>query len=73
MLGRKNSTREELDRATATSLMDGGGVLQSSTVIKPVPETSVLKLAVGDRIRLSAAQFAQLSRAFLAELEARFV
>jgi hypothetical protein len=48
-------------------------VLQGSTVIELVPERSVLKLAVGDRIRLSAEQFARLSGAFLAEPEARLL
>ncbi|HYU07606.1 MAG TPA: hypothetical protein VEM77_10585 [Thermoplasmata archaeon] len=36
------------------------------------PEKSVLKLKVGDEIRLSEADFARLSTAFFAELEKRF-
>jgi hypothetical protein len=42
-------------------------------VIKYVPDQTVVKLAVGDRVALSAAQFTQLSKAFLAEIKAKFV
>jgi hypothetical protein len=38
-----------------------------------VPAETVLKLEIGDRIELSAEQFESLSKAFLAEIEARFV
>ena len=55
------------------SLINNGGELRTGTVIKYVPEESVLKLAPGDEIRLSAAQFQRLSKAFLEELERRFV
>ncbi len=40
--------------------------------IKFPPEKSVLKLKVGDEVRLSEADFARLSKAFFAELEKRF-
>ncbi len=36
------------------------------------PEKSVLKLEVGDEVRLTEADFARLSKAFFAELEKRF-
>jgi len=36
------------------------------------PEKSVLKLKVGDEVRLSEADFARLSTAFFAELKKRF-
>jgi hypothetical protein len=55
------------------SLMNNGGVLRGNNVIKLVPEQSVLKLNIGDRIRLSAAQFERLSKAFLAEIRSKFV
>jgi hypothetical protein len=55
------------------SLLTNGGVLQGSNVIKLVPEQSVLKLEVGDRIALSAADFDRLSNAFFSELESRFL
>jgi hypothetical protein len=55
------------------SLMNNDGVLRGNNVIKLVPDQSVVKLEIGDPIRLSAAQFERLSTAFLAEIEARFV
>jgi hypothetical protein len=55
------------------SLMSNDGVLRAGNVVKLVPDESVLKLNVGDRIRLSAAQFGRLSKAFLAEIEAKFL
>jgi hypothetical protein len=55
------------------SLMNNDGVLRGNNVIKFVPDESVLKLNIGDRIRLSAAQFERLSKAFLAELRAKYV
>jgi hypothetical protein len=36
------------------------------------PEKSVLKLKVGDEVRLSEADFGRLSKAFFAELEKKF-
>lgn len=57
----------------ADSLMNNGGMLRGNNVIKLVPEQTVGKLKVGDRIALSAAQFEQLSQAFLAEIEAKFL
>jgi hypothetical protein len=55
------------------SLMNNDGVLRGNNVIKLNPEHSVLKLGIGDRIALSAEQFGRLSKAFLAEIRARFV
>jgi hypothetical protein len=57
----------------ADSLMDNDGVLRANNVIKLVPDQSVLKLEIGDRIKLSAAQFERLAKAFLAEIEAKFL
>ena len=57
----------------ADSLMNNRGQLRGNTVIKYEPEESVLKLEPGDLIRIDAAQFERLSKAFLAELEAKFV
>lgn len=53
-------------------LMEHGGVLTRSTVIKLVPEKSVAGLDYGDLIELGQAQFEQLSAAFFVELEAKF-
>lgn len=55
------------------SLMNNGGELRGNNVIKYVPGDSVLKLEVGERIRLNAAQFERLSKAFFAEIENKFV
>lgn len=57
----------------ADSLMNNDSVLRGNNVIELVPDQSVLKLEIGDRIALSEAQFARLSKAFLAEIEAKFV
>jgi hypothetical protein len=55
------------------SLMNNDGVLRGNNVIKLTPEQSVLKLDIGDRIRLGAAQFEGLSKAFLSEIRSKFV
>ena len=55
------------------SLMNNGGELRGNNVIKYVPGDSVLKLEVGERIRVDAAQFERLSKAFFADLDAKFV
>jgi hypothetical protein len=55
------------------SLINNGGVLRGNNVIKFVPDESVLKLQIGDRIRVSADDFERLAAAFFAELERRFV
>jgi hypothetical protein len=55
------------------SLMNNGGVLHASTVIKVIPAQSVLKLQFGDPIRLTQEQFERLSAAFFAELEHKFL
>jgi hypothetical protein len=53
--------------------MSNDGVLRTGNVITYVPEQSVLKLDVGDPIRLGAAQFERLSTAVFAELEQKFL
>ena len=55
------------------SLMNNGGVLQKSTVLKLVPAESVTKLEFGDSIELTERQFEELAAAFFAELERKFV
>ena len=57
----------------ADSLMNNGGRLRGNNVIKYKPEASVLKLQPGDPIEISAARFKRLCKAFLAELDAKFV
>ena len=55
------------------SLMNHDGVFTESTVIKMVPDQSVVKLQFGDPVRLTEDQFERLSRAFFAELERKFL
>jgi hypothetical protein len=55
------------------SLMKNDGALRGNTVIKLIPDQSVLKLNIGDRIRLSAAEFERLSKAFFTEVESNFL
>ncbi len=55
------------------SLINNGGELRANNVIKYISDESVLKLELGDRITITAAQFERLSKAFLAELDAKFV
>ena len=55
------------------SLMNNDGMLRGNSVIKFVPDESVLKLGIGDRIRLSVADFESLAAAFLADLKRKFV
>jgi hypothetical protein len=55
------------------SLINNDGVLRGNRVITLVPDQSVSKLNIGDRIRLSAPQFERLSKAFLTEIQAKFL
>ena len=57
----------------ADSLIGNEGILRGNNVIKLIPEQSVLKLQLGDPIRLTTDQFERLAAAFFAELDARFV
>jgi hypothetical protein len=55
------------------SLMNNNGVLRGNNVVKYIPEQSVVKLKIGDQIRLTAEEFERLSAAFFAELERKFL
>ena len=55
------------------SLMNNGGELRGNHVIKYKPEESVLKLEIEERIRISEAQFERLAKAFLADIESKYV
>ena len=54
-------------------LMNNNGKLEDSPIIKYIPEDSVVKLQVGDKIHRTAEEFERLSVAFFAELERKFV
>jgi hypothetical protein len=60
-----NRGRLQVDRLPGWPNSAGSG-------ISLPPEKSVLKLEVGDEVRLSETDFARLSRAFFAELEKKF-
>ena len=53
--------------------MNNKGILRGNNVIKYMPGQSVVKLNVGDKIRLTADEFERLSAAFFAELERKFL
>ena len=57
----------------ADSLMNNNGILRGNNVIKWIPDQTVLKLEVGDPIRLTAGDFERLATAFLDELQRRFL
>ena len=70
--GKDGNPLNELE-LLSDSLMNNEAVLRGNNVIKLIPEQSVLKLEIGDEIRLSASQFERLAKAFFAEIEAKFV
>ena len=55
------------------SLMNNHGIFQGNNVIKYIPDQSVVKLNVGDKIRMTAEEFERLSAGFFAELERKFL
>jgi hypothetical protein len=57
----------------ADSLVNNDGVLRGNNVIKYVPDQSVVKLKVGDQIRLTEKDFERLSAAFFDDLERKFL
>ena len=57
----------------ADSLINNDSVLRGNTVIKYVPDEAVVKLKVGDQIRLTEKEFERLSAAFFAELQRKFL
>jgi hypothetical protein len=59
-------------RMLCTSILEHQAVLTADKTITYTPEASVLKLGIGDEIRLDEAHFEALVDAFFAELEARF-
>ncbi|MFL6137464.1 MAG: hypothetical protein ACJ74O_06655 [Frankiaceae bacterium] len=70
--GKDGNPLNEVELLT-DSLMSNDGVLRGNNVIKYAPEQSVLKLRIGDRIALTAEQFVRLARAFLDEIERKFL
>lgn len=59
-------------RMLSNSITRNGGVLAADKTIKYDPRKAVLKFKVGDKIKLSSADFSALAEAFLGEIESRF-
>lgn len=70
--GKDGNPLNEVELLTG-SLMNNGGVLRGNKVVKLVPEESVIKLNIGDRILLSEAQFERLAESFFTEIERKFL
>ena len=60
-------------RMLSDSILVNAGVLLADKTIKYKPETSVLKLQIGEEIRLDAKRFRTLFEALFAEIRKRFV
>jgi hypothetical protein len=60
-------------RVICNSIMNNKNIMFADNTIRLNPDKSILKYKVGDEIRLSEAQFAQLSKAFFAEIEKKYV
>jgi hypothetical protein len=60
-------------RMLCASILQHDAVLTADKTIKYDPERSVLKLAIGDRVALSAADFKRVAAAFFQEIGAKFV
>jgi hypothetical protein len=71
VVGKQTNPLNELE-LISESLMNNDGVLRGNNVIKYDPEQSVAKLNLGERIRLTVAQFDTLSNAVLTDVERRF-
>jgi hypothetical protein len=59
-------------RVLCSSIMTNRGVLKMDPQIELTPGTSVLGFAAGDQIHLTVRDFARLSFAFFAAIEAKF-
>ena len=60
-------------RMICNSLLQTRGVLKEDKTIKYSAEKSVVKLKLGDEIKLTESAFVALFKAFFAEMEAKFV
>jgi hypothetical protein len=81
MLGRKTFTQEELDAAREAvaeqlAAADGADPAIFNGLLLALDRRfrrTVLKLEIGDPIRLTREQFDELSQGFFAELEAKYL
>jgi hypothetical protein len=60
-------------RVLCNSILENKSVLRADKAIKLTPDTSVLKLKIGDPIALCKTDFSLLSKAFFDEIERKFV
>ena len=60
-------------RVLCNSIQENHSVFGADKAIKLKPDTSVLKLKLGDPIALNEADFSRLSKAFFDEIERKFV
>jgi hypothetical protein len=60
-------------RRLCESLLTNGGKLSVDTTMKYDPASSVLKLQIGDEIKLTEADFRRLADTFFAEMERKFL
>ncbi len=70
--GKDGNPLNEVEMICDSSL-NNNGIFRDSNVIKYIPDQSVVKLNVGDKIRITAEEFERLSAAFFAELECKFL
>jgi hypothetical protein len=59
-------------RMLANAILRHDGVLAPDNSIKYQPDTSVLKLRIGDAIRVDEGQFRALAKAYFAEMRRKF-
>src|SRR3954451_6891894 len=69
--GKDGTPLNEAELLVAALMADGG--LETNNVIKYKPEEAVLGLEPGDRVALSQSDFERLYKAFVAELEAKYL
>ena len=60
-------------RMLCNSILNNNSVMSADKTIKYAPANTVLKRALGDEIRLSEADFLDLSSAFFAEIERKYL
>ena len=60
-------------RLLGDSIMNNNGMMGTDKTIKYDPVKSFLKYNVGDKIKLTEADFARLTNAFFIELESKFI
>ena len=60
-------------RMLCNSILQNNGVMSADKTIKYNPSKSILKIQVGDEIKLTESDFVLLFKAFFAEIETKFM